>query len=170
MYVITYVYYAPYNYRVRAIISFSIVVGFLGATILVTFVTILGYYRRITVVGRIGNFFWLVASVGPLGHLREIIQTRNLNLVPLTLTCLMTLHGFVWTMDIVLSRDGTFFIPSLLVCVLGVLEIGVYSALRLAPVPGPHHDIDQARTQAQARARVRTRTRAQARTQARDQA
>ncbi|XP_012845784.1 PREDICTED: bidirectional sugar transporter NEC1-like [Erythranthe guttata] len=113
VYIITYMYFAVHNHRIRAIKLASILVVWLAACTIAPYIWSRGDLR-IEIVIIIYTVGWLVAILGPLGHTRELITTQNLNMFPIVLTFFQTLDGIVYS---ILNVIGA---------VLGVVQIMLY--------------------------------------------
>ncbi|XP_022965409.1 bidirectional sugar transporter SWEET17-like [Cucurbita maxima] len=118
--------FSPPNMRVRTATLVAIFnVGFVGATILISYLMLHGS-SRIEVIGFICAALNIMNCGSPLGIARKVVRTRSVEYMPFLLTLCIFLNSGVWTFYAVLVKDPYIGVPNLIGFLLGVMQLVIY--------------------------------------------
>ncbi|KAG6586245.1 Bidirectional sugar transporter SWEET17, partial [Cucurbita argyrosperma subsp. sororia] len=115
--------FSPPNMRVRTATLVAIFdIGFVGATILISYLMLHGT-SRIEVIGFICAALNIMNCGSPLGIARKVVRTRSVEYMPFLLTLCIFLNSGVWTFYAVLVKDPYIGVPNLIGFLLGVMQL-----------------------------------------------
>ncbi|KAF8401442.1 hypothetical protein HHK36_012381 [Tetracentron sinense] len=130
VYVILFLIYAPAKMKAKTAILVGILdVGFLGAVILVTRLSMHGDLR-IDVTGFICAALNIVMYGSPLVAMRTVITTKSVVYMPFFLSFFLFLNGGIWALYAVLVRDYFLGVPNGIGFLLGTAQLVLYAIYR----------------------------------------
>ncbi|KAK1433954.1 hypothetical protein QVD17_10872 [Tagetes erecta] len=126
LYICFFLYYAPKKARMESLklIVLLIVVGF-GLIVILTQFLASGVTRGV-IVGWICLVFSLCVFVAPLGVVRQVIQTKSVEYMPILLSVALTLSAIMWFFYGLLLGDFNIAIPNVLGFTFGILQMILY--------------------------------------------
>ncbi|GFP97090.1 bidirectional sugar transporter sweet15 [Phtheirospermum japonicum] len=104
LYIGTYLYYAQTSDRIFATKLLGVFIGLFFVIISVTLPIFQGGII-ITVVGWLCICATVMAFAAPMFNVYQVVQTRSVKYMPITLSCTLTLSGGVWCIYGLLTSD-----------------------------------------------------------------
>ncbi|XP_076960920.1 bidirectional sugar transporter SWEET9-like [Bidens hawaiensis] len=125
-YICFFLFYAPKKARMESLklIVLLIVVGF-GMIILLTQLLASGDTRGV-IVGWICLVFSLCVFIAPLGVVRQVVKTKDVEYMPILLSVALTVSAVMWFFYGLLLHDFNIAIPNVLGFIFGIIQMILY--------------------------------------------
>ncbi|KAL5704104.1 hypothetical protein ACHQM5_022577 [Ranunculus cassubicifolius] len=135
LYIVVYLIYAPKTARVSTFkwlvllngVAFGAIVGF-------TYFLSKGKIR-VTIVGWICCAFAVSVFVAPLSIIRQVLRTKSVEFMPITLSFFLTLSAVMWFCYGIFIKDLYVAIPNVLGFLFGVAQMVLYLMYRSSSKP-----------------------------------
>ncbi|WMV35553.1 hypothetical protein MTR67_028938 [Solanum verrucosum] len=126
IYIVFYIFYAPKKAKVQTIklLLLFVVVGYGGVFLVAQF--LLKGAIRTQIVGWISTAFSVCTFVAPLGIMRKVIKTKNVEYMPFLLSFFLTLSAVLWFIYGFTMKDYVIYGPNILGFTLGVVQMVLY--------------------------------------------
>ncbi|KAL5701405.1 Bidirectional sugar transporter sweet14 [Ranunculus cassubicifolius] len=129
-YVVVYLIYAPNTAKIKTfkllfllnVVAFGAIVGF-------TYFLSKGKIR-VTIVGWICSAFAVSVFAAPLSIIRQVLRTRSVEFMPISLSFFLTLCAVMWFWYGIFVKDLYVAIPNVLGFLFGVAQMGLYIIYR----------------------------------------
>ncbi|KAK4719622.1 hypothetical protein R3W88_017960 [Solanum pinnatisectum] len=126
IYILFYIFYAPKKAKVQTIklLLLFVVVGYGGVFLVAQF--LLKGAIRTTIVGWISTAFSVCTFVAPLGIMRKVIKTKNVEYMPFLLSFFLTISAVVWFIYGLTQKNYVIYAPNILGFTFGVVQMVLY--------------------------------------------
>ncbi|WOK99854.1 bidirectional sugar transporter SWEET4-like [Canna indica] len=112
IYVLIYLRYSDKNQRLQVFLMLLAEVVFVGAVAAVVLNLFHTFQRRSLVVGLLCVIFCIVMYASPLSAMKEVIKTKSVEFMPLSLSLASFLNGICWTVYALIRFDLFIIIPN----------------------------------------------------------
>ncbi|KAK3042529.1 hypothetical protein RJ639_000253 [Escallonia herrerae] len=126
IYVCFYLFYAPKKARIESVKLLLLLNGGGYGLIIILTQFLAKEGARFTIVGWICLVFSLSVFVAPLCVVRQVIQTKSVEYMPILLSVFLTLSAVIWFFYGLLLNDYNIAVPNVLGFIFGVLQMVLY--------------------------------------------
>ncbi|XP_009395814.2 bidirectional sugar transporter SWEET4 isoform X1 [Musa acuminata AAA Group] len=129
-YVIIFLLYSERNQRLRVLLVLIIEILFVGAVAAIVLTIVHGYVRRSLVVGVLCVIFGTLMYASPLSVMKQVIETKSVEFMPLFLSLASFFNGICWTIYALIRFDLFITIPNGLGVAFAVGQLILYMMYR----------------------------------------